>query len=255
MQKAVPAKLAGLYDNEFYKDQVAPSLGAARLILGHLWTYLQPESVVDVGCGRGSWLAACHELGSATLIGLDGDWNSQAAMIDPAIRFRAVDLNQPFALDRRVDLAISVEVAEHLEPASSTQFVNCLTEASDMVVFGAAYEGQGGTNHINEQRHSWWARLFSANRYVPFDLFRPYFWSHERIHFWYRQNTFLYVRQDSGPYGALRARGISELPDVGFVDCIHPLLYGAKAGLSVSFRTHVNDLFPSLVRAVRRRLR
>jgi len=63
-----------------YEDQVLPSLESARVLLPHLWKYMQPRSVLDVGCGRGAWVAACHELGST-------------------------HLTQAFTLDRKVDLS------------------------------------------------------------------------------------------------------------------------------------------------------
>ncbi|MEO8260456.1 MAG: class I SAM-dependent methyltransferase [Acidobacteriota bacterium] len=241
------------YTDEYYKDQIAPSLESARIFLGHLWKYYQPQSVVDVGCGRGAWLKACHELGSSELFGLDGDWNNQAAMIDDHIRFRAIDLNRPFTLDGRVELAMSVEVAEHLEPASSAAFVESLTRAADAVVFGAAYLRQNGPTHINERRHSWWAHLFQKNGYVPFDLFRPSLWGDEQIPFWYRQNTFLYARKNSPVYATLKAAGFAELLDLRFLDCIHPVLFELRTSFDLGFRDHLGMLVPSLLRAMRKK--
>ena len=175
-------------------------------------------------------------------------------MIDSSIQFRGIDLNQPFAIDGHVDLAISVEVAEHLEPSSSTLFVDGLTKASDTVLFGAAYMWQNGPSHINERRHSFWGRLFLDKGYVPFDLFRPTLWGDERIPFWYRQNTFLYVHKESRSYTILKASGLSELVDIKFLDCIHPVLYELKADTVISFRTNVTSLIPSLLRAIRRKI-
>jgi cyclopropane fatty-acyl-phospholipid synthase-like methyltransferase len=77
---------------------------------------LNPKSVVDVGCGRGSWLKAFKEKGAIKLVGYDGSWNNQKNMIDQSIIFHGVDLNKPiFVSDsERFDLAMSLEVAEHL---------------------------------------------------------------------------------------------------------------------------------------------
>lgn len=251
MDNATTSALGQYYGDNWYEDHVAASLDSGRLVLGHLWQYLQPASVLDVGCGRGSWLAACRELGAETLIGLDGPWNSQAAMIEPAIQFRAVDLNQPFALDAPVELAMSVEVAEHLEPSSSERLIECLTSASEVVVFGAAYVEQGGTHHINERRHSFWAKLFAARGFAVFDLFRPNFWDDARLPFWYRQNTFLYVKRNSRAFERLTAAGLHELRNIAFTDCVHPELFDAKAGVTISFRQVVRQFVPSLARSIR----
>ena len=58
------------YDKKFYNDIGNSSYNSAKIYLDHLWEYIQPQSVLDVGCGNGAWLKACHEHGSKTLIGI-----------------------------------------------------------------------------------------------------------------------------------------------------------------------------------------
>lgn len=236
-----------IFDDSFYANQIDRSLQSARRYLNHLWSTLQPKSVLDVGCGRGAWLKSCHELGATTLLGLDGDWNSQSQMIDDAIEFRSIDLNKPFSVSPKVDLAISVEVAEHLEPATAPQFVKCLTASSDVVLFSAAYLNQGGTHHINEQLHSYWAALFAGHGFCPFDFFRPVFWGDDAIDYWYRQNVFLYVRNDSPSWQRMVSAGYRSMANLDFMNCIHPD--------SMSFRRHLVELYPTFMRGLRRRLR
>jgi SAM-dependent methyltransferase len=249
-------ELSKIYDGEYYEHQVDESLRSARIVLPRLWEHFKPTSVLDVGCGRGAWLKVCRELGSNVLIGLDGGWNSQSEMIDSVIQFKSIDLNRPFVVDSRTDLAMSLEVAEHLEPSSSLQFIECLTRASDAVLFSAAYTGQDGTNHVNERPHSYWAGLFQDRSYVPFDLFRPFLWGNEEVSFCYRQNTFLYCRGGSSSYNAIRAAGCYELMNISFMDCIHPTLYKMRwRTIDIGFREHISDVVPSLYRAIRRRLR
>lgn len=244
------------YGEGFYNAQGEESLRSARIVARRLWDYLQPASVIDIGCGRGHWLKAFGELGSRRLIGLDGDWNSQSQMTDPAIRFRAVDLNQPFAAEEKADLAISMEVAEHIPASAASQFVECVASASDAVLFSAAYTWQGGTNHLNEQPHTYWAQLFMERGFVPFDLFRPRLWGNEQIAFWYRQNAFLYCKRDSASYRALTSKGCAEMTDVSFMDCIHPELYQLRCRrIETGFMEHVHDIGPSLFRALRRRMK
>ncbi len=249
---AAKSELDKFYDDKFYERQVATAIESAAIYLKFLWQFFQPMSVLDVGCGRGAWLKACHDLGSKVLFGFDGSWNKQSLMIDPEIKFQSIDLNKPFSLPEKVDLAITLEVAEHLEPANAAQFVKCMTDASDAVLFSAAYTNQGGINHINEQPHTYWALLFANQDFVPFDLFRPRFWDNEHVCYWYRQNTFLYVKKASFPYGQIRARGFEEMENVGFMNCIHPDHFEWHR---TSFKEHVIDLMPSLWRTLRRRLK
>jgi hypothetical protein len=248
--------LSGLYGEDYYEHQVEESLRSARIVLARLWEYWASASVADVGCGRGAWLKACHELGSTVLLGFDGSWNSQAQMIDGAIQFNSIDLNRPFAVQHPADLAMSLEVAEHLEPSSSSQFVGCLCSASDTVLFSAAYPGQGGTNHLNERARTYWAALFRERGYVPFDLFRPVLWGNEQVGYFYRQNTFLYCAEGGASCNRIRAAGCSEQKETAFMDCVHPVLYEMRRRrIEVGFTEHLLDAVPSLCRAIRRRVR
>ncbi|PWT74385.1 MAG: hypothetical protein C5B60_06765 [Chloroflexi bacterium] len=146
-------------------------------------------------------------------------------MIDSRIAFRAIDFNSSFSANRRFDLAMSLEVAEHLKPESASLFIDALTQASDVVLFGAAVKGQGGTGHINEQPQSYWGTFFRLRNYAVVDMFRPILWSNPSIEFHYRQNAFLYIRKGHPLLEHLAAKGISEMSDLGFMDCLHPELY------------------------------
>lgn len=242
------------YTEEFYQGMSLESLESARVYLTHLWNFIEPNSVLDVGCGRGAWLKACHELGSNNLYGYDGNWNSQLQMIDESIEFTSIDLNEPFSLNKEVDLLITLEVAEHLAPSCSAQFVKSITSVSNSVLFSAAYTEQGGTNHINEQAHSYWASLFIENGYVPFDLFRPFFWGDKRVGFWYQQNTFLYLKKGSDVYNKIIDAGFSEIENINFMDCVHPTLYDLKCGNGIGVKALVKELIPSILRAIKRRI-
>ena len=63
-----------IYNDKFYKDVSNSSYNSAKIFLKYLWQYIQPVSVLDVGCGKGAWLKACHEYGSKNLMGFDGGW-------------------------------------------------------------------------------------------------------------------------------------------------------------------------------------
>ncbi len=244
------SKLGRIYGDDFYEGQMGGSYESAAIYAVHLARLLHPASVVDVGCGRGTWLKAFKEVGASRLTGFDGDWNSSDNLLDDSIEFIAADLNRPVCSPdgSRFDLAMSLEVAEHLEPASAPILVDSLTGLADVVMFGAAYTGQGGKNHINERPHSYWAGHFREHGYVAYDFFRPYLWGDNRVCFWYRQNTFLYIREGCGFQEVMHSRGYSPLSDVAFMDCVHPELYMSyfiKFG-QPTFRQGMKMIFRSL---------
>lgn len=212
------------YDEAFYQQQAQASFRSAQIYAQHLHQFVKPSSVVDFGCGRGTWLRAFSALGATRLVGYDGPWNSQNTMGDHAISFIPADLNKSISCDHRFDLAISVEVAEHLLPESAANFIRSLTEASDLVLFGAAYPGQGGTNHFNEQPPSYWAEKFRSLDYQPFDVFRPSLWSNSEVNFWYRQNTFIYAKNGTTTFNYLVKNHLLPVESTGFMDCVHPEL-------------------------------
>jgi cyclopropane fatty-acyl-phospholipid synthase-like methyltransferase len=240
------------YGDDFYAAQVADSERSAREYVGYLLTLLQPRSVADLGCGRGAWLKVFAERGVGRVIGYDGPWNSQAKMLDPRIRFQAVDLQRPFT-GERVDLAMSLEVAEHLAPETAATFVNSLVAVSDCVMFAAAFSRQGGTNHVNEQPHSYWAKKFADAGYEAFDLFRPRFWANESVCFWYRQNTFIYAARNSSAAASLRSAGVQPVANLAFLDCVHPELFHSMA-TPTRYEPGLRDIARQFLPAVRRSL-
>jgi hypothetical protein len=154
------------------------------------------RSAVDLGCGVGTWLSVLEQDGVQDVHGVDGPWVDTGLLQIPGERFRVADLEERVAFDRKYDIAISLEVAEHLSPESAPTFVDSLTSASDFILFSGAIPFQGGSRHVNEQWPEYWAALFHMKGYDVVDCIRSRIWTDERIPTWYRQNTFLYVSRD-----------------------------------------------------------
>ena len=217
------------YNEQFYKALTEGSYYSAKPFVSILSNLsIKPKKVVDVGCGRGPWLKAFSDSGSKELVGIDGDWVRQEDMLDKKIKFYSIDLssaviNNP--LNKKFDLAMSLEVAEHLKPEQAITFVNYLTSFSDTILFSAAFSGQGGTDHYNERPHSYWAKIFIANGYLPYDLFRSKVWENQDIEVWYRQNTFLYLKRNSKFEKKFKEKGIESISELSLMNCIHPDLY------------------------------
>ncbi|MDO8391781.1 MAG: methyltransferase domain-containing protein [Actinomycetota bacterium] len=152
---------------------------------------LAPRSVVDVGCGTAAWAAAFVRCGVPDVVGVDAAYVRPSLMIPPE-QFIEAELAEPLCLGRKFDLAVSLEVAEHLPYAVGGTFVASLCEHADLVLFSAAPPGQGGIGHINMEWPSYWAGLFGQHGFRGADLFRARFWNDEAIMWWYRQNLLLF---------------------------------------------------------------
>jgi SAM-dependent methyltransferase len=221
------AALSSPYGRSFYADRNAQTQYAARTVLGHLWPLLpRIDAVADVGCGVGTWLAAAQGLGASVIAGVDGPWVDRSLLAIPNDCFRTADLSQPLDLGRRFDLALSLEVAEHLPATRAADFVATLTGLADVVLFAAAIPFQGGTGHVNEQWPEYWSRLFEQRGYATLDVIRPAVWSDVSIPFWYRQNTLLYVQREH--LAQLRLPATLSPRPFGGLAVVHPELYESR---------------------------
>ena len=147
-----------LYDRKFYDEHRDDSLRSARVTVPIVLSLVAPSSIVDVGCGTGTWLTVFRENGIEDVVGIDGDYVPRDRLLIPADRFIARDLTKPLLLDRIFDLAVSVEVAEHLPASAADQFVRSLCSLAPSVLFSAAVPGQFGVRHLNPQWPWYWHR-------------------------------------------------------------------------------------------------
>ena len=240
------ARLNDFYGSNYYEGQVAGALQSARIVLAVLFDLYRPDSVFDVGCGQGGWLAAAEELGASRISGVDGPWVDSNKLVSKAIEFKAVDLETHFMPTEKFDLAISVEVAEHLSASRAKTFVKTLCAASDVVLFSAAIPQQGGVNHVNEQWQSFWAEMFSTDGFECFDLFRRNLWNDKRVESWYRQNLLLYVRRSHPLCENLRPY----LANPHSLDIVHPEIY--EGNLETFRRQIENPSFRSCFHTITR---
>ena len=181
------------YTGEFYKRIRDWRERTASAIVPIVLQTVQVKSVVDVGCGDGVWLAAFRRLGVGDSIGLDGDYVDRVLLQFPQDQFKATDLSSPFRLPRTFDLAVSLEVAEHLPPSSAEGFVHSVTRLAPVVLFSAAIPFQGEVDHVNEQWPEYWAALFKLYDYLPIDCIRGKVWANNDIGHWYVQTMLLFA--------------------------------------------------------------
>jgi SAM-dependent methyltransferase len=202
--------------NKYLHDTFVHNTRAAERIVPFLTGLFKPASIIDVGCGTGTWLKIFLDQGIPVVKGIEGPHLDVSKLVIPADLVLLQDLEQPILLNEKFDMAISLEVAEHLNVAVAEQFIRQLTAMSDVVVFSAAIPYQGGQNHINEQWLGYWVGLFRKSGFIPHDIIRPKFWDDEDVEFWYKQNCCIFINENHP------VEGLSQLPDLHCMDIVHP---------------------------------
>jgi SAM-dependent methyltransferase len=238
--------MARAYTRSFYKEVDDGAVRSVAEVLPVVLEYVQPESVVDVGCGPGAWLAGFMKRGTSDVLGLDGPWVDADLLQIPRDRFQVVDLTQPLPPGRRFDLVVSLEVAEHLPPEAAETFIRSLTSLGSVVLFSAAIPYQGGTQHLNERWLTYWAGLFAAEGFTAIDCVRPHVWTNTRVDVWYAQNMFFAVDQahlDRWPALAEAARSPFCRPR----DLVHPRLFLQ----STAYAKYPREYFHGLLGTIR----
>jgi hypothetical protein len=235
------------YSEGYYENRHERTIYPANVILSILLEQVPKiQSAVDIGCGVGTWLAVLKEKGVEEIKGLDGKWVNQDLLEIPRDSFTPVDLSQmPIQLPQRYDLAISLEVAEHLSPDLTDGFVSSLAALADRVLFSAAIPFQGGRRHVNEQWQHSWAERFRAHGYDVYDFIRPRIWTNDRIPFPYRQNILFFSRSPM-PIGSGDG-DICAMP----LDLVHPDNY-AQMGVRGSFALFLRSLRNRVSRKIAR---
>lgn len=185
----------------------------------------RPLHVVDVGCGEGWWAHAFATFGCHVL-GIDGGYVTASALGGDVVAFVAHDLTTSLAPLGMTgsDLAVSLEVAEHLPESRASSFVDDLCALAPAVLFSAAIPGQGGTGHINEQWPDYWVKLFEAHDYTVSGALRLMIWNDDRVENWYRQNL-LFAARSPQDYPTL-----FDTPLAPPWPLVHPVLYNARRG-------------------------
>lgn len=191
---------------------------SAAAVVPDVYQLVQPRTVVDVGGGEGWWASEFAKLG-AKAVNLD---DLQSSRVLPT-NVEHVHVNLEAITAETLsqggwDLAVCLEVAEHLTEDAGDRLIEKLAQIARVVLFSAAIPGQGGHGHINEQWPGYWVDRFYAHELVCWDGLRWDFWDNDLVEPWYRQNLLLFADR--------KWMYRMEVPWDRPADVVHPAIYG-----------------------------
>lgn len=204
--------------NVAYQESIRQyAIDGSSKVLPLVFEMFEHNSILDVGCGTGEWLATATRLGAKEILGIDMEY-TKATLAIPQDKFKVFDFNEPFDLHKKFDLVMTIEVAEHLLPESADHFVDSLVKHSDVVIFSAALPVHN-EYHLNEQYWEYWIEKFDQKGYKVVDYVREKIWDEPLVAAAYKSDLLIFVNSKVQKY--------SNLPEkYPFKNIIHPELFG-----------------------------
>ena len=190
-------EIKDIYNEEFWgNDRGDYNYKSAKIILPIIFKYYKPNSVIDIGCGIGSWLKAVNEIGVNKFIGIDGNEIEEKFLLVSRKYIKIDNLETHENINNeKYDLAMSIEVAEHLHNSCSVNFIETLTSYSDVILFSAAIPYQAGEHHINCNPPQFWVDIFKKYGYDCYDFRNDLMNMWEKINPCYSQNILLFAKE------------------------------------------------------------
>jgi SAM-dependent methyltransferase len=157
-----------IYDRNFFRNTIKFEAKSAADFVDIVLGKYSPQSLADIGCGAGIYLKEFENRGIEDILGIDGAVDAAEEFLADKRKLVIHDLSLPYSFSRRYDLALCLEVAEHLPESAADVLMDTIVTASDDVLFSAAVPGQGprSIGHINEQPHAYWAEKFEQRGYM-----------------------------------------------------------------------------------------
>ena len=162
-------------DNYYQNDHVSPPIPAnyvaVSLFICQMLRGNSCQSVLELGAASCFMTAEFRKKPDIEIYAVEGAAAGIHHCLNHGIPHSHLfhrDLRLPLVLNRRFDLALCTEVAEHIEPPFSSQLVLNLVMHSDVVFFSFEDRQRGNLNHIhhnNEQPEKFWTNLFAFYGY------------------------------------------------------------------------------------------
>ena len=89
----------------FVFEESVYNLRSAEQVLSYLFPLFDPQSVVDFGCGLGTWLKMAKRLGAIDILGIDCEDIPLHQLHISKNDLLIYDLRRPLDLEKKFDLA------------------------------------------------------------------------------------------------------------------------------------------------------
>jgi len=223
---------------KYFHDESVHNSSSPEIIVPYLMDIFKPNSVLDIGCGLGTFLYEFKKHKVDNIVGVDGNWVDKKKLVISSNNFIEADLEKPINLNKKFDIVLCLEVAEHLVESAANTIVDSLCKHGNIIIFSAAIKNQIGQNHINEQPFSYWHKKFKVKGYEIVDLFRPVFWNDTKVQWWYKQNMFLLIHESVNKNEIL-AKAISFNENF---EAVHPELYESRIKKFIKTKTRLDNI-------------
>lgn len=150
------------YSKHYYEGIRSANQTYYELFAKVLMNQFSPLVLVDCGCGHGGISQEFLNNGCKEAYLFDG--SPDAVEMAKAVGMKNVkqlDFTSAESIPAKGDLAICLEVAEHIPAAYANNLCRLLSGVAPILVFTAAPPGQGGHLHVNNQPQSYWINRFS----------------------------------------------------------------------------------------------
>jgi len=154
-----------MYDKDFFLSNQEEGLKIYEWFVPLLHNIFKFQSIVDFGCATGSSLFYALKQGVSDVLGIEGSPEAFSNLLIDKKYIIQHDLREPLKVDRKYDIALSIEVAEHINKKYTDIYLESMCNSSDLIIFTGATPNQGGKCHINEQSHEWWIQKFREHSF------------------------------------------------------------------------------------------
>lgn len=155
-------------DSHFYARDLRPDRQFTYKAIADCCLKLFPlsESVIDFGCGSAWMLYYLWKNYNCRVKGIEQNLFAQTCINYQILEFiNFSNLSHELKLSEKFDLALCLEVVEHIDSKYADLVISNITQAAPILVFSAASPGQGGSEHVNEQPFQYWESKLNAGKF------------------------------------------------------------------------------------------